>query len=415
MSQDNDFELKLGQVFATQLPDDALDLDIESSRGPITAVFYPVPGKVGAVLWAGGGGELGLSLSQELRSFGISSLRLHYRRDGVFPECVLDALGGLSFLRGVGAEEVVVVGASFSGAVAICAGAMGEGVKAVAALCPQRSGTHLANKLSPRSLLLIHGTADTVILPAASEDIYHRAQEPKELVYIEGAEHGFAGHQEEIRGLLRPWIVKQVGDPTAVAAGASTPGQGPILTRGGPLVPQTKAVASGKEITVAEGNLARVEANAIVCPATDELTMERGVAAALVEAGGPEIQNQLFSHGTQRVGQVVITEAGKLSARFVFHAVIAATLIDYQLPTDEAVAMTTQRCLLLANALGLHSLAFPALGTGTGGLPMERVARIMLGLTASHLQGTTTLQNVTFALQGEASYRTFIAALRNLG
>lgn len=409
MSQDSDFELHLGRVLATSLPDDALSLDIESSRGTLAAVFYPVPGEIGAVLWAGGGGELGLSLSQELRSFGVSSLRLHYRRDGVFSECVLDTLGGLSFLRGVGAEEVVVVGASFSGAVAICAGAMGEGTKAVVALCPQRSGTHLADRLSPRPLLLVHGTDDTVVLPAASEDIYRRAQEPKELVYIPGADHGFTRHQREVRELLRDWLVAQVGHRQQEGKlGLSRASEGPSPVR-------AKVVALGKEIVVAEGNLAWAEAEAIVCPATDELIMERGVAAALVEAGGFEIQQQALAQGPQRVGQVAITEAGRLPARFIFHAVISATMLHYQPPTEEAVAQTTKRCLLLADALGLRRLAFSALGTGGGGLPVERVAQIMLGLVAEHLRGTTSLERITFSLQGEATYRSFAAALRSLG
>ena len=40
-------------------------------------------------------------------------------------------------------------------------------------------------------LLLIHGTADDVVLPEDSIDAHERAQEPKQLVLIEGAEHSF--------------------------------------------------------------------------------------------------------------------------------------------------------------------------------------------------------------------------------
>ncbi len=407
MSQDNDFELQLGRVSATPLPDDALSLDIESSRGAIAAVFYPVLGETGVVLWAGGSGELGLALSQELRSFGISSLRLHYRQDGVFPECVLDTLGAISFLRSSGAEEIVVVGASFSGAVAICAGVMGEGVTGVAALCPQRYGTHLVDQLSPRPLLLIHGTDDTILLPAASEDIYRRAQEPKELVYIPGGDHGFTNHQEEVKALLQEFLVTHLGHQPTEDGRRFAPAVEP-------LAPEYKEVAPGKLIVMTEGNLARVEAEAVVCPATDELIMERGVAAALVDAGGPEIQHQALSHGRQRVGQVAVTEAGKLPARFVFHAVITTTMVDFQSPTEELIGLLTQRCLLLADTLGLRSLAFPALGTGGGGLAVERVAQIMLSGVANHLRGNTPLEKVAFSLQGEATYRSFAAALRML-
>ena len=40
-------------------------------------------------------------------------------------------------------------------------------------------------------LLLIHGTADDVVLPEDSIDAHAKASEPKELVIIEGAEHSF--------------------------------------------------------------------------------------------------------------------------------------------------------------------------------------------------------------------------------
>jgi pimeloyl-ACP methyl ester carboxylesterase len=42
-----------------------------------------------------------------------------------------------------------------------------------------------------KPLLLIHGTADDVVLPEDSKDAYQMAAEPKQLVLIDGAEHSF--------------------------------------------------------------------------------------------------------------------------------------------------------------------------------------------------------------------------------
>ena len=44
--------------------------------------------------------------------------------------------------------------------------------------------------ISPRPVMLIHGTADDVVMPAESELNYGAAKEPKELVLVPGANHG---------------------------------------------------------------------------------------------------------------------------------------------------------------------------------------------------------------------------------
>lgn len=48
----------------------------------------------------------------------------------------------------------------------------------------------VVDRLSPRPLLLIHGTADDVVVPSESELNYAAANEPKELVLVPDAAHG---------------------------------------------------------------------------------------------------------------------------------------------------------------------------------------------------------------------------------
>ena len=61
-------------------------------------------------------------------------------------------------------------------------------------------------------LLLIHGTADDVVLPEDSIDAHARAQEPKELVLIEGAEHSFdEGTYGQVVDAADAWLAEHLG------------------------------------------------------------------------------------------------------------------------------------------------------------------------------------------------------------
>ncbi len=214
-----DLELSILGVAGKERPDGAIDLSINSSRGEITGIMHPCEGQPGAAIYVGGalGGLDGPAdalypkLAQELRGpGGITGLRLHYRKPNEFEECVLDVLGGISFLKGIGARRIALVGHSFGAAVVIKAGELSELVVAVAALSPQVYGTRTVERLAPRSLLLAHGTADKILGVQASHDIYSRAGEPKRLELFEGAGHSLRSCSGELFDLVKGWLMQAV-------------------------------------------------------------------------------------------------------------------------------------------------------------------------------------------------------------
>ena len=167
-----------------------------------------------AILWvfgAGGGlggpaGGLYTRLAEQLRPYGVASLELDYRRPGYLRDCVLDVLLGARYLVSQGKNRIVLVGHSFGGAVVITAGTMSEAVVAVAALSSQTRGTEVVDALSPKSLLLIHGSDDEILPDVCSRDIYTRAGEPKELILYPGCRHGLDQCREELDRDLRRWL-----------------------------------------------------------------------------------------------------------------------------------------------------------------------------------------------------------------
>lgn len=196
-----------------------LKVELNTTRGVITMHLYPCEGKTGTAIYLGGaaGGvrgpanEVYVRLGRELVQEGVTSLRVEYRKPGEFEECVVDAMAACSFLKGIGATATVIVGHSFGGAVAVKAGELADLAAGVVGMSSQRFGTQDVQQLG-KPLLLIHGSNDDILDRAASDDIYGRAEEPKQLVILEGAGHGLLEAADDVHAILRDFITHAVGD-----------------------------------------------------------------------------------------------------------------------------------------------------------------------------------------------------------
>jgi len=163
------------------------------------------------------------------------------------------------------------------------------------------------------------------------------------------------------------------------------------------------------EIELFKGDITKIEADAIVNAANNQLWMGGGVAGAIKRAGGEEIEREAVSKGPIKVGEAVATGAGRLKARYVIHAAAmgydeAGRMIP---PTAQTVRDATKNSLRLAEELGVKSIAFPALGTGVGGFSLREAARIMIQTAREHLAGETNLEKIIFVLYGDEAYRAF--------
>ena len=176
-----------------------------------------------------------------------------------------------------------------------------------------------------------------------------------------------------------------------------------------------EARSPGKEEAIMErrvrlyrGDIAEVEAEAVVNAANNHLWMGGGVAGAIKRAGGAEIEAEAVRLGPVAVGEAVATGAGRLKARYVIHAAV----MGQDLQTDAGkVRAATRSALAAARSLGVKTIAFPALGTGVGGFPLTECAGIMVEEVRSHLAGQTSVEEVVFALWGDEAYRAFEAVL----
>ncbi|MCX5714533.1 MAG: macro domain-containing protein, partial [Candidatus Omnitrophica bacterium] len=70
------------------------------------------------------------------------------------------------------------------------------------------------------------------------------------------------------------------------------------------------------EIKVVQGDITELKVDAIVNAANNKLVMGGGVAGAIKRKGGKSIEDEAVKSGPIKIGEAVVTGAGKLPAKY---------------------------------------------------------------------------------------------------
>jgi O-acetyl-ADP-ribose deacetylase (regulator of RNase III) len=161
-----------------------------------------------------------------------------------------------------------------------------------------------------------------------------------------------------------------------------------------------------------QGDITELEVDAIVNAANNHFWMGSGVAGAIKKKGGQEIEEEAMKKGPVPVGEAVVTGAGNLRAAYVIHAAV----MGQDLQTDGGkIIKATENSLRRAQELGIKTIAFPALGTGVGGFPLEIAGELMLKTVIDFIKNNpTNLEEIVFALFNEEAFAAFSKALEKL-
>lgn len=208
-----------------QVTPDLVHLEVFTLRGLLTVLWHG-PSDASSVVVAGGGAMGGLlgpadglyhDLGTVLGAQDIGLLRIGWRRPNDLDLCLLDLLAAADLAARRGAERFITVGHSFGGAVAVQAGAaMGDWTAGVVTLATQSAGCEAAAELAA-PLLLLHGDADELLPPAASETVRLMAGHG-ELVVLDGTGHLLVEAGAEVRARLAAWIPERFADHAAPSA-----------------------------------------------------------------------------------------------------------------------------------------------------------------------------------------------------
>ncbi len=174
----------------------------------------------------------------------------------------------------------------------------------------------------------------------------------------------------------------------------------------------THSFLSGRVIAL-QGDITAQAVDAVVNAANWTLMGGGGVDGAIHRNGGPsileacqEIRQTRFPDGLP-TGNVVLTTAGNLPARFVIHTV--GPIKGRHGEQDAAyLAACYHNSLKLAAENSLESIAFPAISTGVYGYPREEAAAVSSKAIASFLASDDQIKEVRLVFFSASDLRVFL-------
>jgi O-acetyl-ADP-ribose deacetylase (regulator of RNase III) len=151
-------------------------------------------------------------------------------------------------------------------------------------------------------------------------------------------------------------------------------------------------------------------ADAIVNAANSSLLGGGGVDGAIHRAAGPSVLDECRLLGGCGTGDAKITGAGRLTARFIVHAV-GPVWRGGGSGEAELLASCYERAIELAADRGCSLVAFPAISTGVFRYPVAEAARVAIKATRSGLDRWPQITEARFWLFDQQTYDVFADVL----
>ena len=169
------------------------------------------------------------------------------------------------------------------------------------------------------------------------------------------------------------------------------------------------------KIEVVKGDITKIEADAIVNAANTSLLGGGGVDGAIHKAGGKEILEECIKirnrQGGCKVGEAVITSAGKLKAKKVIHTV-GPRWNNEKSNESEKLANCYTNSLKLATQNNLQTIAFPNISTGIYRFPKSLAAEIAIKTVKENT--LDEIIKVIFVCYDDENYSIYKKQLKNI-
>jgi O-acetyl-ADP-ribose deacetylase len=167
-------------------------------------------------------------------------------------------------------------------------------------------------------------------------------------------------------------------------------------------------------IKVIQGDITKIGVDAVVNAANTSLLGGGGVDGAIHRVGGTEILEACMKirarQGGCGVGEAVITNAGKLPAKFVIHTV-GPVWQGGNNQEDMLLTNAYRNSLKLATENNIQTIAFPNISTGIYCFPKKRAAEIALKTVTDYLNQQTIIREVVFVCFDKENFDIYVSLI----
>lgn len=179
-----------------------------------------------------------------------------------------------------------------------------------------------------------------------------------------------------------------------------------------------KTLFLGQKLTVIQGDIAAVEADALVNPTNATFHLGGEVGSALEKAGGDEFKEEVKklseSRGPLELAKAVISEAPNMHAQYVIHVHSPSWGSD---EATENLEKAVRNTLTLADEKNIKYIAFPSIGSGSNNsFPKQTAAQTILKAISNYFVSVmaSSLKQIYFVLHDAESIGCYTLELARL-
>ena len=159
---------------------------------------------------------------------------------------------------------------------------------------------------------------------------------------------------------------------------------------------------NNSNVTIKFGDILTSKNEIIVSSDDCFVSMGGGVSMSIRRAEGTgAIQKDAMKQIPYSLGDVMVTTAGTLPQKFIFHAITIGFVKETQLKglsneqiQELIIKNSVTKCLNLMRSLNVSSIAFPTIGGGTARIPHKRIAHVMARSTSDFFKKTNVAYNI---------------------
>jgi O-acetyl-ADP-ribose deacetylase (regulator of RNase III) len=166
---------------------------------------------------------------------------------------------------------------------------------------------------------------------------------------------------------------------------------------------------NGKTIRLEKGDLTALPVDAFVFYAREDLELGSGFGSAITARGGAPVKKELERIGRIGMGQAVITTSGGMRPRHIVHACGPKF---QESDVEPKLRACVQSALDAAAKAGFKTVAFPPMGAGFYGVPLDLCATVMVDIIQRFLEGRGAIEEVVICVIDNREFRAFQSKLQ---